>query len=85
MEAPMSKHIPSVTTTYSVDDYLRAVDRALDAYKQGNISHTEALANHERSTALLTDALRSHFLVRLNMTEALRTPRGQDVPNQAGR
>lgn len=78
----MVKHTPSMTTRYSMDDYQREADQALDAYKQGDISHTEALARHERLTALLTDALRSHFLVRLNMTGALRTPRGEFVPEQ---
>lgn len=81
----MVKHIPSMTTRYSVDDYQRDADRTLDAYKQGEISHTEALAKHEAATALLVDALRSHFLVRLNMTGSLRTPRGEFVPDQVGR
>jgi hypothetical protein len=85
MEAPMVKHSPPVTTASVLDTYNLACERALDAYKHGDISESEALGRFERAQALLTDSLRSHYVVRLRNLEAFRTPRGEQTSTTGGR
>ncbi len=80
----MVRHIPTLTSRSPLEQYHAEVERTLDAYKQGNISETEALANAERAAALLTDTLRSNVLVRLRNLEPFRTSRGESfVPKVA--
>lgn len=81
----MVKHHPPVTTASVLDTYHMACERALDAYKHGDISESEALGRFERAQALLADSLRSNYVVRLRNLEAFRTPRGGDVTTTGGR
>jgi hypothetical protein len=59
--------------------------RALDAYKHGDISESEALSRFDQAAAAYVSAARDAFLIRLRNLEGLRTPRGQHVDEQGGR
>ena len=80
----MVRHIPTLTSRPPLEQYQADAERALDAYKLGNITETEALAHAERAAALLVDQLRSHFLVRLRNLEPFRTSRGESFVPKAG-
>lgn len=72
----MVKHSPPVSMSSSLDQYAVICERALDQFKHGELSESEALSQFERAGALLLDSLRSHYVVRLRNLEAFRTPRG---------
>jgi hypothetical protein len=61
-----------------------AVDQALDAYKHGEISESEALNVFEQGVGLYVQAAREAFLLRMHNLEAFRTPRGEQLPATGG-
>jgi hypothetical protein len=58
--------------------------QALDAWRHGNISESEALNQFDRAAAVYLSSAREAFLIRLRTLEGLRTPRGQQVPETGG-
>lgn len=54
--------------------------QALDSWKHGDISESEALAQFDRAAAVYLSSAREAFLIRLRNLEAFRTPRGERGP-----
>jgi len=81
----MVSHLPAVSRSKALDVYDSATQKALDDYKHGDISENDAYYAVDQAIGLLSNTLRSNFLVRLRNLESFRTSRGQDVPSQSGR
>lgn len=76
----MVKHSPEMTNQPPLLQLEGVLNVTLDAYKHGEISQAEALGRFERAAALLVDAFRSNFLVRLHNLEAFRASKGTSLP-----
>jgi hypothetical protein len=81
----MTSHRPTITRGQAARTMQSATDQALDAYKHGEISESEALILFDQGVALYVQAAREAFLLRMRNLEAFRTPRGEQLPATGGR
>lgn len=81
----MGTRIASTGPKTQLDVYQNAVEHALDQYKQGKIDVTTAHQAHDEAVALLVQALYSHYLIRMRLLRAFRTPVGETFVDGEGR
>ena len=81
----MSSHRSPISRGHAAMLLQTASIQALDAWKHGDISESEALSLFDQAAAVYLSSAREAFLIRLRNLEAFRTPRGEDVPAKGGK
>jgi hypothetical protein len=80
----LGTRITSAGPKNQLEVYQHTVEQALDQYKQGKIDVTTAHQAHDEAVALLVEALYSHYLIRMRMLRAFRTPRDETFDERTG-
>lgn len=76
----MGSHFSPAQQQAALETYSHRTEVALDRYKHGEISFTEAIDSQRAAVSLLQDSLASAFVVRLRNLESFQTSKGHQVP-----